>query len=199
MCSWLGFGLYSSDLQVNHGTHRKHGGAEKSPGIGPRPLLQLFPRRIQLFTLSLRRNNEKNSALICVWSRSQLQLCHDMSREIDAATTKILPRVVEWRRHIHQYPDFQIAKQDRKVVEDLSASSASRCGPELRKPVSSGFEGLQRDPVIGLRATWMRGRHGAELASVRLEETSEYHCQRVGVMNAADMTPLAMLMAPPKS
>ena len=26
----------------------------------------------------------------------------DMSREIDTATAKVMPKVVEWRRHIHR-------------------------------------------------------------------------------------------------
>ena len=34
----------------------------------------------------------------------------DMSREIDAATAKVMPKVIEWRRHIHQYPELSTAK-----------------------------------------------------------------------------------------
>jgi amidohydrolase len=29
-----------------------------------------------------------------------------MSAEINQATEKILPKVVEWRRHLHQYPEL---------------------------------------------------------------------------------------------
>ncbi len=30
----------------------------------------------------------------------------DMSQEINSATEKILPQVVEWRRHLHQNPEL---------------------------------------------------------------------------------------------
>ncbi|MEO8648793.1 MAG: amidohydrolase, partial [Acidobacteriota bacterium] len=30
----------------------------------------------------------------------------DMSREINAAAAKIMPKVVEWRRYLHQHPEL---------------------------------------------------------------------------------------------
>ena len=30
----------------------------------------------------------------------------DMSAEINAATAKVLPQVVEWRRYLHQHPEL---------------------------------------------------------------------------------------------
>ena len=44
---------------------------------------------------------------------------NDMSREIDAATAKIMDKVVTWRRHIHQYPELSNQEvKTAKYVED---------------------------------------------------------------------------------
>ncbi|HSU25910.1 MAG TPA: hypothetical protein VLI65_08015, partial [Pyrinomonadaceae bacterium] len=43
----------------------------------------------------------------------------DMSREIEAAAAKELPKVIEWRRHIHQYPELSNREvKTAKFVED---------------------------------------------------------------------------------
>src|SRR6478672_7449499 len=43
----------------------------------------------------------------------------DMSREIDTAAARELPKVIEWRRHLHQYPELSNREvKTSKFVED---------------------------------------------------------------------------------
>src|SRR5919107_2006904 len=78
----------------------------------------------------------------------------DMSREIDAATANILPSVIEWRRHLHQYPELSNREtKTAKVVED----HLRKLGLEVRTGVAKTgvigiLKGTQPGPVIGLRA-----------------------------------------------
>ncbi len=122
----------------------------------------------------------------------------DMSREIDAATSKILPKVVEWRRHIHQYPELGNGEvKTAKYVED----DLRKLGIEVRTGIAkTGVVGIlkggQPGPVIGLRAD-MDGLPVTERNSLPFasKETAEYNGQRVGVMHACGHdTHVAMLM-----
>src|SRR5829696_977645 len=46
-------------------------------------------------------------------------LAVDMSREIDAAAVKLMPKMVVWRRHLHQYPELSNREvKTAKYVED---------------------------------------------------------------------------------
>ena len=122
----------------------------------------------------------------------------DMSRDIDAATTKIMPKVVEWRRHLHQYPELGNREvKTAKYVED----HLRRLGIEVRTGVAkTGVVGIlkggQSGPVIGLRADMdalpVTERNSLPFAS---KETADFNGQRVGVMHACGHdTHVAMLM-----
>jgi amidohydrolase len=122
----------------------------------------------------------------------------DMSREIDAATTRILPTVIEWRRHFHQYPELSNREtKTAKVVED----HLRKLGLEVRTGVAKTgvvgiLRGSQPGPVIGLRADMdalpVTERNSLPFAS---KEISEYNGQKVGVMHACGHdTHVAMLM-----
>jgi len=122
----------------------------------------------------------------------------DMSREIDAATAKILPKVVEWRRHLHQYPELgNHETKTAKYVED----HLRKLGIEVRTGVAKTgvvgiLKGAQPGPVIGLRAD-MDGRPVTERNSLPFasKETADYNGQKVGVMHACGHdTHVAMLM-----
>ena len=58
--------------------------------------------------------------LLCLSFVATLNLsANDMSRDIDAATAKVMAKVVEWRRHIHQYPELDNNEvKTAKYVED---------------------------------------------------------------------------------
>lgn len=122
----------------------------------------------------------------------------DMSREIDAATTKLMPRVVEWRRHIHQFPELGNREvKTAKYIED----HLRRLGMDVRTGVAkTGVVGIlkggQPGPVIGLRADIdalpVTERNSLPFAS---KETTDFNGQKVGVMHACGHdTHVAMLM-----
>lgn len=120
------------------------------------------------------------------------------SREIDAATTKLMPKVIEWRRHLHQYPELGNREiKTAKYVED----HLRRLGMDVRTGVAKTgvvgiLKGKQPGPVIGLRAD-MDGLPVTERNSLPFasKETAEFNGQKVGVMHACGHdTHVAMLM-----
>jgi len=122
----------------------------------------------------------------------------DMSREIDAATAKIMPQVVEWRRHIHKYPELGNREfKTAKLVEE----HLRKLGFEVRTGIAKTgvvgiLKGAQPGPVIGLRAD-MDGLPVTERVDIPFKsvEKAEYNGQTVGVMHACGHdTHVAMLL-----
>ena len=122
----------------------------------------------------------------------------DMSKEINAATDKILPQVVEWRRHLHQYPELSNREfKTAKYVED----HLRKLGLEVKTGVAKTgviaiLKGNQPGPTIGLRAD-MDGLPVTERVSIPFasKEIAEYNGQKIGVMHACGHdTHVAMLM-----
>lgn len=137
-------------------------------------------------------------ALFVIFSICAPTFAIDMSREIEAATAKIMPQVIEWRRHIHQNPElgnreFQTAKYIeahlRKLGIDVKTGVAKTGVVGVLKGGSAG-------PVIGLRAD-MDGLPVTERNSLpfRSNAKAEYNGQTVGVMHACGHDAhVAMLM-----
>lgn len=122
----------------------------------------------------------------------------DMSREIDAATATLMPKVIEWRRHLHQYPELSNHEvKTAKFVEE----HLRRLGLEVRTGIAKTgvvgiLKGTQPGPVIGLRAD-MDGLPVTERNSLPFasKETAVFNGQKVGVMHACGHdTHVAMLM-----
>ena len=122
----------------------------------------------------------------------------DMSAEINAATAKVLPQVVEWRRYLHQHPELG----NREVnTAKLVAEHLQKLGIEVRTGVAkTGVVGIlkggQPGPVIGLRAD-MDALPVTERTDVPFKSTviGEYNGQKVGVMHACGHdTHVAMLL-----
>ncbi|HEX6125057.1 MAG TPA: amidohydrolase [Pyrinomonadaceae bacterium] len=137
-------------------------------------------------------------ALCIILSSLTSSFAVDMSREIDAATTKLMPKVIEWRRHLHRYPELGNREtKTAKYVED----HLRRLGLEVRTGVAKTgvvgiLKGSQPGPVIGLRAD-MDGLPVTERNSLPFasKETTEFNGQRVGIMHACGHdTHVAMLM-----
>ena len=137
-------------------------------------------------------------ALFLILSSLTSLFAVDMSRDIDAATAKIMTKVVEWRRHLHQYPELGNREvKTAKYVED----HLRKLGLEVRTGIAkTGVVGIlkggQPGPVIGLRAD-MDGLPVAERNSLPFasKETTEYNGQKVSVMHACGHdTHVAMLM-----
>src|SRR5215203_3841331 len=122
----------------------------------------------------------------------------DMSRDIDSAAAKLMPKVIEWRRHLHQYPELSNREiKTAKFVED----HLKKLGLEVRTGIAKTgvvgiLKGRQPGPVIGLRAD-MDGLPVTERNSLPFasKETAEFSGQKVGVMHACGHdTHVAMLM-----
>ncbi len=121
-----------------------------------------------------------------------------ISDEIDAATARLMPKIVEWRRHIHQNPELGNREvKTAKYVED----HLRRLGMEVRTGIAKTgvvgiLKGSQPGPVIGLRAD-MDGLPVTERNDLpfRSRATGEYNGQTVGVMHACGHdTHVAILM-----
>jgi len=122
----------------------------------------------------------------------------DMSPEIDAATGKLMPKIIEWRRHLHQYPELSNRefKTSKYVEEHLR-----RLGFDVRTGIAkTGVVGILKGalpgPTIALRADMdalpVTERQPLPFAS---KEKAEYNGQQVGVMHACGHdTHVAMLM-----
>ena len=122
----------------------------------------------------------------------------DMSAEINSATDKILPQVVEWRRHLHQYPE--LGNREFKTAEYIE-KNLRRMGIEVRTKVAkTGVVGILKGDLpgatIGLRAD-MDGLPVTERVNIPFasKEKTEYNNQPVGVMHACGHdTHVAMLL-----
>lgn len=122
----------------------------------------------------------------------------DMSKEIDAATARVMPKVVEWRRHIHQYPE--LGNNEVKTAKFVEGH-LRRLGFEVRTGIAkTGVVGIlkggQPGPVIGLRADMdglpVTERNALPFAS---KEKAVFNSQNVGVMHACGHdTHVAMLL-----
>ncbi len=143
----------------------------------------------------MKRLSAAITAIICLMSPVS---AIDMSREIDAAAARIMPKVVEWRRHVHQYPELGNREtKTAKYVED----HLRKLGLEVRTGVAKTgvvgiLRGSQPGPVIGLRADMdalpVTERNSLPFAS---KEKALFNGQSVGVMHACGHdTHVAMLM-----
>ncbi|MGB7068802.1 MAG: amidohydrolase [Pyrinomonadaceae bacterium] len=137
-------------------------------------------------------------SLLALYSFSIPIIASDMSREIDAATATVMPKVIGWRRHLHQHPELSNREvETAKFVE----THLKRLGLEVRSGIArTGVVGILRGrkpgPVIGLRVD-MDGLPVTERNSLSFASraTSEYNGQTVGVMHACGHdTQVAMLL-----
>jgi amidohydrolase len=132
-----------------------------------------------------------------------LSLCapaqaQSLAREIDARAAAVLPKVVAWRRDIHQHPELSNREtRTAKLVADHLAS----LGLEVRTGVAhTGVVGVLRGgkpgPVVALRAD-MDALPVTELVDLPFKSTvtTQFNGQTVGVMHACGHdNHVAMLM-----
>lgn len=138
------------------------------------------------------------SVLCLCFATSINVLAVEPSEEINAATQRILPQVIEWRRHLHQYPE--LGNREFKTA-DYIEKHLRRLGLEVRTKVAkTGVVGILRGgqpgATIGLRAD-MDGLPVTERVNLPFasKEKSEYNGQPVGVMHACGHdTHVAMLL-----
>jgi amidohydrolase len=107
--------------------------------------------------------------------------------DLDVHIAKVKPKVVEWRRHFHQYPE--LSNREFKTAEKVAAHLKS-LGLEVRTGiahtgVAAVLKGGKPGPVVALRAD-MDALPVMERAPVPFasKERSTYLGQEVGVMHA---------------
>ncbi|MBX3243119.1 MAG: amidohydrolase [Acidobacteria bacterium] len=134
---------------------------------------------------------------ICAFMSSPI-FAINVNDEIDAAAERLLPKVIEWRRHLHQNPELGNREfKTAKYVED----HLRKLGFEVRTKIAhTGVVGIlkggQPGPVVGLRADMdaLPVEERNDLA-YRSKAKTEYNGQTVGVMHACGHdTHVAMLM-----
>src|SRR2546425_823228 len=120
------------------------------------------------------------------------------AREVDSRVEQVMPRVIAWRRDIHQHPELS----NREVrTGKLVADELTRLGLEVRTGVAhTGVVGVLRGgkpgPVVALRAD-MDALPVTEEVDVPFASKvrTTYNRQEVGVMHACGHdTHVAMLM-----
>jgi len=119
-------------------------------------------------------------------------------KDLDARLALVLPKVVTWRRDIHEHPELS----NREVrTAKLVADQLTSLGLEVRTGVGkTGVVGVLRGgkpgPVVALRAD-MDALPVTELVDLPFKSTvrAEFNGQQVGVMHACGHdTHVAMLM-----
>jgi amidohydrolase len=108
-------------------------------------------------------------------------------QEINIACEKILPKVIEWRRFLHQYPE--LSNREFKTAAFIEKHLRS-LGIEVRTGIAKTgvvgiLKGAKPGPVIGLRADMdalpVKERNQLAFAS---KEKGEFNGQTVDVMHA---------------
>ena len=110
-----------------------------------------------------------------------------LAAEVDRRIQEIMPKVIAWRRDIHQHPELS----NREVrTAKLVADELTRLGIEVRTGVAhTGVVGVLRGgkpgPVVALRAD-MDALPVTELADLPFKSVArtQYNGQEVGVMHA---------------
>jgi amidohydrolase len=122
----------------------------------------------------------------------------DASAEINKEADRILPQVIKWRRHLHQFPE--LSNREFKTAEFVE-KELRRIGLEVRTKIAkTGVVGILKGDlpgsVIGLRAD-MDGLPVTERVNLPFasKEKAEYNGAQVGVMHACGHdTHVAMLL-----
>ena len=127
------------------------------------------------------------SVLFVVSLLANQNFAADMSAAINAETEKVMPQVIEWRRHLHQFPElsnreFKTAEFVEKYLRGLGLEVRTKIA---KTGVVGILKGGQPGATIGLRAD-MDGLPVTERVNIPFasKEKSDYNGQPVGVMHA---------------
>jgi amidohydrolase len=111
----------------------------------------------------------------------------ELVRLIEAKLPAVMPKVVAWRRDLHQHPELSFEEQRTSAVV---AAHLRALGMEVQAPVGkTGVVGILRGgkpgPVVALRAD-MDGLPVTELVDLPFKSTvrTQWQGQEVGVMHA---------------
>jgi len=120
------------------------------------------------------------------------------SVEINKEAERVLPQVIKWRRHLHQFPE--LSNREFKTAEFVERE-LRRIGLEVRTKIAKTgvvgiLKGVLPGNVIGLRAD-MDGLPVTERVNLPFasKEKAEYNGAQIGVMHACGHdTHVAMLL-----
>jgi len=131
----------------------------------------------------------KTQALACLalFAGTAASLAHAQSDAIDAAARQLEPRVIEWRRDLHQNPELsnRETRTARLVADHLRALGIQVQTNVAHTGVVGLLKGGKPGPVVALRAD-MDALPVTEEVDVpfRSRAKGQYNGQEVGVMHA---------------
>ena len=128
------------------------------------------------------------ASLVCgATAAAQTAPATELSKLIEAKLPAVMPRVVAWRRDIHEHPELSF---EEKRTAALVADHLRKLGIEVQAPIGkTGVVGILRGgkpgPVVALRAD-MDGLPVTELVEVPFKSKvrTQWQGQEVGVMHA---------------
>jgi amidohydrolase len=140
----------------------------------------------------------QSMALALTLALSQGVTAQSLQSEIDKRVPAVMPKVVQWRRDIHQHPELSNREtRTAKVVADhLRALGLEVKTDVARTGVVGVLKGGKPGPVVALRAD-MDALPVTEMVDLPFKSTvkSTYNGQEVGVMHACGHdSHIAMLM-----
>ncbi len=138
-------------------------------------------------------------ALLFLSILTHAQMNAKLQTKVDQMAKEIEPKVIEWRRHFHQYPELsnRESKTAAKVAEHLKTLGIEVQTGVAHTGVVGILKGGKPGPVIGLRADMdalpVTERNSLPFAS---KEKALFNGQETGVMHACGHdTHVAILMA----
>ncbi|MDV3310705.1 MAG: amidohydrolase [Cyclobacteriaceae bacterium] len=93
-------------------------------------------------------------AILCASFPAHAQVSQALQSKIDKMASEVEPKVIEWRRHFHQYPELSNRefKTAEKVAEHLRALGIETTTGIAHTGVVGLLKGAKPGPVIALRA-----------------------------------------------
>jgi amidohydrolase len=126
-------------------------------------------------------------ALVSMSSTLIAQVNPKLQAKLDQQAQEIVPKVVEWRRHFHQFPELsnRETKTGAKIAEHLKALGLEVQYPVAKTGVVALLKGGKPGPVVALRADIdalpVTERNSLPFAS---KEKVVFNGQETGVMHA---------------
>jgi amidohydrolase len=144
------------------------------------------------------RNAKTHYFLLVFFCSLATAHAQNIQQQIDQKSKSLLPKIIEWRRHIHQNPE--LGNREFKTMEYIAAH-CKKLGLEVQTGVAKTgvvaiLKGGKPGPVVALRAD-IDALPVIERANVPYASKvkGEYNGQEVGVMHACGHdTHVAMLM-----
>lgn len=127
------------------------------------------------------------AVLLLISCCAEAQVSSKLQAKLDEQAKEIVPKVIEWRRHFHQFPELsnREVKTGAKIAEHLKSLGIEVQHPVAKTGVIGILKGGKPGPVIGLRADMdalpVTERNGLPFAS---KEKAVFNGQETGVMHA---------------